>query len=132
MEDRVTPGAFYGSAIAALIGLAMGLMLHGSWRNHSAGPQLLLSSAAAAELARPAGDDDDQQAVPEPETPTDSEQLADLDTGYVDPTPLPVTRLDPDRFDVQPAADDVARQDVDDDSPDAEPAPTVRDLDQPM
>ena len=116
MEDRLTPGAFYGSAIAALIGLAMGLMLHGPWQNHSAGPRLMLSSAAAAELARPASDDD-QQTISEPAP----QQVADLDTGYVDPTPLPVTRLAPDRFDVKPAAEDVAREDVDDE--------TVRDLD---
>ena len=123
MEDRVTPGAFYGSAIAALIGLAMGLMLHGPWQNHSAGPRLMLSSAAAAELARPASDDA-PLAAPEPEP----QQVADLDTDYVDPTPLPVTRLAPDRFDVKPAAEDVVREDVDDDTTDAEPAPTVSDL----
>ena len=46
MEEHVTPGAFYGSALAALCGLAMGLMLHGSWTNHTHGPQLQLSSAA--------------------------------------------------------------------------------------
>ena len=119
MEDRVTPGAFYGSAIAALCGLAMGLMLHGAWSNHTHGPQLQLSSAAAAELARPAGDE--PQAAPE--------LAADLDTSYVDPTPLPVTRLDPDRFDVKPAAEDVAREDVDAPAVETAPTPTPRDLD---
>jgi len=124
MEDRVTPGAFYGSAIAALIGLAMGLMLHGSWQNHSAGPQLLLGSAAATQLARPAGDNDAQAApVSAPQ------QTADLGASYVDPDPLPVTRLDPDRFDVKPAAEDVVRADVDDQTADAESAPAARDLD---
>jgi hypothetical protein len=121
MEDRVTPGAFYGSAIAALCGLAMGLMLHGAWSNHTHGPQLQLSSAAAAELATPAGDG--EQTAPEPEP------AAALDTSYVDPTPLPVTRLDPDRFDVKPAVEDATREDMDAPAADADPAPTVRDLD---
>src|ERR1700761_2020236 len=120
MEDRVTPGAFYGSAIAALCGLAMGLMLHGAWSNHTHGPQLQLSSAAAEELARPADDDAPQAA---------SEPVADLDTSYVDPTPLPVTRLDPDRFDVKPAAAEGAAREDADASADAQPAPAVRDLD---
>lgn len=130
MEERLTPGAFYGSAIAALCGLAMGLMLHGAWQNHSGGPQLLASSAAAAELARPAGDDAPQTA-PEQDSQAvaGNEQLADLDTSYVDPSPLPVTRLAPDRFDVKPAVEDVAREDADDQTADAEPEPAVHDLD---
>ena len=132
MEDRLTPGAFYGSAIAALIGLALGLMLHSSWRDHSTGPQLLTRSVAAAELVRPA-DDAPQTAADPPApsgpAPSGDEQLAEYDTGYVAPDPLPVTRLDPDRFDPKPAAEEVARTDVNDETADAEPAPAVRDLD---
>src|ERR1700743_2473222 len=122
MEEHVTPGAFYGSALAALCGLAMGLMLHGSWTNHTHGPQLQLSSAAAEELARP-GDDQEPASAPAPQ------QAADLNTDYVAPTPLPVPRLDPDRFDVKPAAEDAVREDVDDPVPDAAPGPAGEDLD---
>lgn len=110
MEGQVTPGAFYGSAIAALCGLLLGLMLQQPWRSHPGGPQILFNSAAAAELARPTNQDrnrgppsEDQQIA------QGNQQLADLDAtyndpGYIPPDPLPVTRLDPDRFDVQPAA----------------------------
>jgi hypothetical protein len=103
MEERVTPGAFYGSAIAALIGLLSGLMLHGAWQDRPGGPRLQLSSAQAAEL--PASSDqttttDSQDAW------TGGAQLAALDTayyasadpGYITPDPLPVTRLAPGRF----------------------------------
>lgn len=124
MRCQVTPGAFYGSAIAALSGLALGLMLHTPWQDHSAGPQLLTPSAATAALAEPASDD-----APPPASA--NAQLADADTGYVEPDPLPVTRLDPDRFDPKPAAEEVARQDVDDEqeTADAQPAPAVQDFD---
>jgi len=112
MEDKVTPGAFYGSALAALCGLALGLALHGPWASHPGGPQIWFSSAAAEELARPATDQDVAAATAPDEAP---QQVADLDPGYVDPNPLPVTRLDPDRFNVEPAAaGEAEREDVDD------------------
>ena len=117
-EDTVEPGAFYGSAIAALIGLLMGLMLHGPWDKRPGGPQIWFSSAAAEALAHPAKTDDDQAAVDAAPQPVEDQQLADLDLDYVPPDPLPVTRLAPDRFpdrvDAQPAAaEDAERQDVD-------------------
>ncbi len=129
-EDTVEPGAFYGSAIAALIGLLVGLMLHGPWDQRPGGPQIWFSSAAAEALAHPATTDDDQPAVDEAPQPVEAQRLADLD--YIPPDPLPVIRLAPDRFpdriDAQPAAtEDAARQDVDDVVADAEPT-APRDL----
>lgn len=115
MLDRVTPGAFYGAAIAALCGLLLGLILQDPWQKHPGGPQILFNSAAAAELARPAKADD-ASAPPENPQAAGNEQLAGLDAayndpGYIAPDPLPVTRLDPDRFDVKPAAAEPAELD---------------------
>ena len=126
MEQRVTPGLFYGSAFAALIGLLMGLALHGPWESHPGGPQIWFSSAAAEELKRPATTVDAIAAV----APEESQQLAELDTAYVTPEPLPVTRLDPDRFDVAPAsADTVEREAVDNETADADSAPAASERD---
>ena len=108
MEQRLTPAVFSGSAISALVGLLMGVLLHLPWEKHPGGPQILLSAAEAAQPARPAPDEAVEAPAPEPI------QTADLDTGYAPPTPLPVTRLHPEMFDVQPAAaEDAERQDVD-------------------
>ena len=128
MEQRVTPSLFYGSAFAALIGLVMGLALHGPWASHPGGPHIWFSSAAAEELARPATDED---AVASAATQADQpQQVAELDTTYLPPDPLPVTRLAPDRFDVKPAAtDDAMREDVADETADAAPAPATSALD---
>src|SRR5437879_1052728 len=110
MEQRLTPEFFMGSAIAALFGLAFGLLLHGPWQKNAGGPQIWFASAAAEALVQPSGEDDPVSS-PQPL------ELADFDTGYVPPTPLPVTRLDParfdpDRVDVRPAqADDAERLD---------------------
>jgi hypothetical protein len=124
MEQRVTPGFFYGSALAALVGLLLGLMLHGSWEKHPGGPHIWFSSAAAEALAKPAEAAGDQPAADEAPPPPEQAQLAVLDAGYVPPDPLPVIRLDPDRFDPRPAAaEDAERQDVDDLVADAPPAP---------
>jgi hypothetical protein len=117
MMDRITPGAFYGAAIAALCGLLMGLMLQQPWQKHPGGPRILLASAAAAELARPPSDDDRASASSEDPQAEGNVQLAALDAtyndpGYIPPDPLPVTRLDPDRFDVQPAADQIEREET--------------------
>jgi hypothetical protein len=106
MEERVTPGAFYGSAIAALCGLVFGLVLHGPWENHPGGPRLQFSSAAAAEThptTDPAAYDDSQAPSADDIQAIASEQLANFDNayndpGFIPPDPLPVTRLAPDRF----------------------------------
>ncbi|MGZ3276217.1 MAG: hypothetical protein ACXU82_16730 [Caulobacteraceae bacterium] len=117
MEQRLEPEVFYGSAIAALCGLMFGLMLHVAWEKHPGGPQILLFSRAEAAEAHP------DPAEPEETVATADQALAaDLDTGYLPPQPLPVTRLHPEMFDVQPAtAGDVERQDVDDLAADAAP-----------
>jgi hypothetical protein len=120
------PALFNGSAIAALVGLLIGLVLHDPWTNHAKGPQIWLSSAAAAELAQPATDARLADIEPDRVEP----QLADLDVDYVPPDPLPVTRLAPDRFDVHPAAaDDAQREDADDEVADAVPPTASTDLD---
>ena len=123
MEQRLVPEFFYGSAIAALCGLTAGLMLHAGWKHHPGGPQILFSAAEAAEPHNPVADDS-------PSPPAAPVQTADLGVGYAPPTPLPVVRLRPDMFEVQPAAaDEAQRADVDDLL--AEPAPPAppRDLD---
>jgi hypothetical protein len=122
MDQRPTPEFFCGSAIAALTGLLFGLLLHTPWEKHPGGPQILFSTAAAAELARPAGADDAVQAS----TP-DPVENADLEPASVTPAPLPVTRLSPEMFDVQPAAaDEAERRDVGDLTADAVPPPCPR------
>jgi hypothetical protein len=99
MEQRLTPEVFYGAAIAALIGLVFGLLLHIGWEKHPGGPQILFSAAEAAEPVRPAI--------------VDGAEVADLDASPVEPTPLPVVRLHPEMFDVKPAAaDEIQRQDA--------------------
>jgi hypothetical protein len=125
MEQKVTPDFFYGSALAALIGLLAGLVLHGPWENHARAPQIWFSSAAAEQLARPQTNTDAVAAV-QPEQP--QQQFADLDVGYLPPDPLPVTRLAPERFDPRPAASEVEREDVDDLAADAAPAPATSSL----
>jgi len=115
MEYRPVPEVFYGSAIAALSGLMFGLMLHAAWEKRPGGPQILSSAAHAATVA---------SATPEdaPTVGPQSVDLADLDTGPVPPSPLPVTRLHPEMFDVQPASTGEAeREDVDDLLVDAPP-----------
>jgi hypothetical protein len=126
MEQRVTPGLFYGSALSALIGLVFGLALHGPWESHPGGPQIWFSSAAAEELKRPATAEDAIAAVAQDEP----QQVAELDTTYLPPEPLPVTRLDPDRFDPKPAATDPAeRVEVEDQVADAAPTPATSERD---
>jgi hypothetical protein len=116
MEQRLTPEFFYGSAIAALCGLLFGLLLHAAWQKHPGGPQILFGSAQAAEAVP------DSRQVDQPA----SVELVDNDTGHVTPDPLPVTRLAPHMFEVQPAAaDEAKRQAIDevvaDDAPQALP-----------
>jgi hypothetical protein len=80
------PSLFYGSAIAAALGLALGLALHGPWRDgeHGGGPQLLVAAAAAAER---------RGAEPDiVETPPAAEETV-ADASQLPPDPLPVTRL---------------------------------------
>ncbi len=129
MLDRLTPGAFYGAAISALSGLALGLLLQQPWQKHPGGPQILFNSAAAAELSRPPSSDDNASAPFEDQQARGNAQLAALDAayndpGYIPPDPLPVTRLDPGRFDVKPAADQIEADEADDvdEAPD-EPRP---------
>ena len=114
MEQKLTPGFFYGSAIATLVGLLFGLMLHAGWEQRPGGPRILFSTAAAAEPTHPGA-----YASAEDGPAADQVELADLDTSYATPDPLPVTRLAPQMFDVQPdvqpaAADEAERQDADD------------------
>jgi hypothetical protein len=126
MEQRLPPTVFYGSAIAAALGLTMGLALHGPWNNHPGGPQLWLSSAAAQALVDP---DAAGSAYPDLDQPPDQTQLADLDSEDADP--LPVVRLDPGRFDVvAPSAAGEAQRADKDTAPDdatAEPPPSAVD-----
>jgi hypothetical protein len=139
MEGKLTPGVFYGSAIAALCGLLLGLMLQQPWQKHPGGPQILFASAAAAELARPANTEDEAAAPAEDDQQAvGAAQLASLDAtyndpGYIPPDPLPVTRLDPDRFDVTPAgAEPVevqAADDLDSDVDEATPVDETRTAD---
>jgi hypothetical protein len=92
MDRHVTPFPFYGAAIATLAGLAAGLALHGPWQSHAGGPQLLLASAAAAELARPVDETDIIQAsIPLEQTAYADIALADM--GQIPADPLPLTRL---------------------------------------
>jgi hypothetical protein len=123
MEQRLTPEVFYGSAIAALCGLLFGLMLHTAWEKHPGGPQILFSRAEAAE-AHP-----DPAASSDAIAASNQTEVADLDVGYLPPDPLPVTRLHPEMFDVQPAAaDEAEREDVDDLAAEEPPSAPPRDL----
>ena len=125
MERRLTQEVFYGSAIAALCGLLLGVLLHTPWQNHPGGPQILFSRAEAAEVVRP--DAEDPAAEPPALAPA---EVIDEDTSYAPPDPLPVTRLHPEMFDVQPAATaDEQREGDDDAAADAAPQVPPRDLD---
>ncbi len=125
MDQQPTQEVFYGSAIAALCGLVFGLMLHIPWEKHPGGPQILFSRAEAAEVVRPAAEDTAAEV-----RAVDQVEVADEDTGRVPPAPLPVTRLHPEMFDVQPAAtDDERREDVDDVAAEDAPQNPPRDLD---
>jgi hypothetical protein len=141
MEEKVTPAAFYGSAIAALCGLLFGLLFHAPWQNHAGGPQILFASAAAAELARAPSVDDDNAAPPseDQEITKGDRQLAALDEtyndpGYIPPDPLPVTRLAPERFGPDPAdvkeasVEETAELDGGDQAADTAKASTVSDF----
>ena len=99
MEQRVTPEFFCGAGVAALCGLLFGLVLHIPWQKHPGGPQILFGSAQAAEPSRPISREAAVGAAQAAPT-----EIADLDTSYVEPAPLPVVRLHPEMFDVQPAA----------------------------
>jgi len=123
MRERLEPEVFYGAAIVTLCGLLFGLALHVAWSKHPGGPQIVTPSAAAAEAAHPVAD----KAPADPPAPV---ELAQQDSGPVAPDPLPVTRLAPEMFDVQPAAaDQVERQDADDLADDDAPQPQPSDLD---
>jgi hypothetical protein len=128
MEQRPEPAIFYGAAIAALTGLLSGLVLPVAWQKHPGGPQIVFAPAAAAERGKP---DAEPSATDQPKPdPPAAVQLAEADTGPVTPDPLPVTRLAPDMFDVQPAAAaNAERQDAADVLADGAPQPPPRDLD---
>jgi hypothetical protein len=137
MERSSTPYPFYGAAVAALLGLAMGLALHGPWQSRAGGPQILFASAAATELARPMNDTDIIEAA----APIEQTAYADLsvaDTGQLPADPPPVMRLTrrggaalPAQADFQRVSADAIDQDTRDDDvsafhkdiADAEPSP---------
>jgi hypothetical protein len=86
----------HGTAVSALCGLALGLALHGSWRDsHAGGPRLLLSPAQAAEPDHPAVEADAAESAPtEPALAfQDASVNAPLDDTPLPVDPLPVTRL---------------------------------------
>jgi len=123
MEQRLTPEFFCGSAVAALAGILFGMALHVPWQKHPGGPQILSRPPELAAAADPSADSPPAPAA----SPT---ELADLDTTHVRPDPLPVTRLHPEMFNVQPAAaGEAERQDADDLVADDAPPPLPRDLD---
>ena len=111
MMRDLTPSFFYGAATTALCGLALGMVLHGPWQTAASGPQILFSSAAAAELAKPA--DDSVPAIDPVQAEADSiyDDSTPLKDEYVDPAPLPVTRLAPEPA-VQDAGLDERRADT--------------------
>ena len=92
MVLQIKPSLFHGIAVAACLGLTLGLVLHGPWQSKAGGPQILFASAAAAELARPLNDGDiiaaSTAADEQPST-----ELAFVDDGQLPATPLPVVRL---------------------------------------
>lgn len=91
MELKFTPSFFYGSAAAALMGLSLGMALHGPWQSKAGGPRLMFGSAAAAEQAQ------DGETI---QASADATQTADatLYDGSLPAAPLPVVRLKPDRY----------------------------------
>jgi hypothetical protein len=107
MVAKVGPSLFYGTAVSAALGLALGLALHGPWQSDrpAPGPQLLISTAQAAE------------APPRPRD-TESEPTQYIDPGPLPPNPLPVTRLTATGGDPLPASADEERVTVDDVAPD--------------
>jgi hypothetical protein len=95
MELRFTPSFFYGAAAAALMGLSLGVALHGPWQAKDGGPRILLSSAAAAQTAQ--ADDSAYGGYVEASAQT-AQTDASLYEGSLPAAPLPVTRLKPDRY----------------------------------
>lgn len=89
MELRFTPSFFYGSAAAALMGLSLGVALHGPWESKAGGPRMMFASAAAAEPA------DDGELVDASYAAAPDAYVYD---GSLPADPLPVTRLKPDRY----------------------------------
>jgi hypothetical protein len=120
------PSLFYGSAISACVGLALGLALHGPWadQEHPGGPQIYFASAVAAELARPA---DDSEII-EASAPAEDSAYGAGDTALsyaaadqLPPNSLPLVRLTrmggparPAAADVERVSTEVAAQDADD------------------
>jgi hypothetical protein len=117
------PEFFSGSAIAALVGLLFGLMLHVAWQKNPGGPQIVSAAKAASAARAPSADDP-------PANPPGGVELADQDSGPVAPAPLPVTRLAPQMFEVQPAAaGEAEREDAVGLAADDAPQPASRDFD---
>jgi hypothetical protein len=112
MLSHLRPSLFYGTSIAALCGLALGLMAHGPWASHEGGPQILFASAAAAELARPLSDADIVQAGAYDPSAEQTAAYADntlADTSQLPADPLPVVRLNHINGTALPAAKTVER-----------------------
>jgi hypothetical protein len=118
------PSLFYGTAISACLGLALGLALHGPWadQEHPGGPQTYFASAAATELARPADDSDIIEAsAPVDDTAYGYSDLAYAAADQLPPNSLPLVRLTrmggpprPVQADAQGVPTELASQDVDD------------------
>jgi hypothetical protein len=92
MELKLTPSFFYGSAAATVMGLSLGIALHGPWESKAGGPRFMFASAAAAE---PAGDEGARDATLASNDQSDPSYLYE---GYLPASPMPVVRLKPDRY----------------------------------
>jgi hypothetical protein len=90
MQLKIKPALFYGSAAAAVAGLALGLSLHGPWQSKAGGPQILFSRAEAAEAPAP---NDGASLMDAGDTSS-----AELYDGFLPASPLPVIRLQPNRY----------------------------------
>lgn len=117
MEEQIRPSLFYGTAVSACLGLALGLALHGPWQSRAGGPQILFASAAASELARAPNDADLIEAAAPAEQPAYPDiTLADI--GPLPADPLPVTRLARSGGSPLPAHADIQRVSADTLDPD--------------
>ncbi len=122
------PSLFYGTAVSAVIGLALGLGLHSEWQSHEGGPQVLVASAAAAELARVRDGNDIIETSETADTTSGFADISWLDTGQGPADSLPVVRLTRMGGAPRPAATEVERVDADTASKETTSVTTVGDF----